>query len=163
MHLGVRLAIDDFGTGYSSLTHLVDVPGQLREDRPVVRRRGWPARTRSTAIVEAVVSLCRALHIDVVAEGIEEEEQRRMLSRAGLLLRPGLPARPARPDRPHRARAGRRLTTRPTGGPRPDRVGHLCLTVPCPPPTSTGVITRARWPPPQDHARSPYGCVAGVP
>jgi EAL domain-containing protein (putative c-di-GMP-specific phosphodiesterase class I) len=50
----------------------------------------------STAIVEAVVSLCRALHIDVVAEGIEEEEQRAMLSRLGcsygqgyLLGRPG--------------------------------------------------------------------------
>jgi len=95
VQLGVRLAIDDFGTGYSSLTHLVDVPASyVKIDRSFVARMG--SSDASTAIVEAVVSLCRALHIDVVAEGIEDEEQRRMLSRLGcsygqgyLLGRPG--------------------------------------------------------------------------
>ncbi len=95
VHLGVRLAIDDFGTGYSSLTHLVDVPASyVKIDRSFVARMG--SSDASTAIVEAVVSLCRALHIDVVAEGIEDEDQRRMLSRLGcsygqgyLLGRPG--------------------------------------------------------------------------
>jgi diguanylate cyclase (GGDEF)-like protein/PAS domain S-box-containing protein len=95
VHLGVRLAIDDFGTGYSSLTHLVDVPASyVKIDRSFVSRMG--SSVASTAIVEAVVSLCRALHIDVVAEGIEDEAQRQMLSRLGcsygqgyLLGRPG--------------------------------------------------------------------------
>ena len=95
VHLGVRLAIDDFGTGYSSLTHLIDVPASyVKIDRSFVMRMA--SSEASTAIVEAVVSLCRALHIDVVAEGIEEEEQRLMLSRLGcsygqgyLLGRPG--------------------------------------------------------------------------
>ena len=95
VHLGVRLAIDDFGTGYSSLTHLIDVPASyVKIDRSFVMRMA--SSEASTAIVEAVVSLCRALHIDVVAEGIEEEEQRAMLSRLGcsygqgyLLGRPG--------------------------------------------------------------------------
>ena len=95
VHLGVRLAIDDFGTGYSSLTHLIDVPASyVKIDRSFVGR--MTSSDASTAIVEAVVSLCRALHIDVVAEGIEEEGQRSMLSELGcsygqgyLLGRPG--------------------------------------------------------------------------
>jgi diguanylate cyclase (GGDEF)-like protein/PAS domain S-box-containing protein len=95
VQLGVRLAIDDFGTGYSSLTHLVDVPASyVKIDRSFVMRMA--SSDASTAIVEAVVSLCRALHIDVVAEGIEDEGQRLMLSRLGcsygqgfLLGRPG--------------------------------------------------------------------------
>jgi EAL domain-containing protein (putative c-di-GMP-specific phosphodiesterase class I) len=95
VQLGVRLAIDDFGTGYSSLTHLVDVPASyVKIDRSFVGR--MTGSDASTAIVEAVVSLCRALNIDVVAEGIEDEDQRSMLSRLGcsygqgfLLGRPG--------------------------------------------------------------------------
>jgi diguanylate cyclase (GGDEF)-like protein/PAS domain S-box-containing protein len=95
VQLGVRLAIDDFGTGYSSLTHLVDVPASyVKIDRSFVGR--MTGSDASTAIIEAVVSLCRALNIDVVAEGIEDEDQRSMLSRLGcsygqgfLLGRPG--------------------------------------------------------------------------
>ncbi len=94
--LGVRLAIDDFGTGYSSLTYLVDVPAAyVKIDRSFVERMA--SSTASRAIVEAVVTLCRALGIDVVAEGIEDEGQRKALSRLGcsygqgfLLGRPGL-------------------------------------------------------------------------
>ncbi len=106
VHLGVRLAIDDFGTGYSSLTHLVDVPASyVKIDRSFVGR--MTGSDASTAIVEAVVSLCRALHIDVVAEGIEEEDQRRMLSRLGCSYGQGyLLGRPGRIDLTAHERAG---------------------------------------------------------
>jgi predicted signal transduction protein with EAL and GGDEF domain len=106
VHLGVRLAIDDFGTGYSSLTHLVDVPASyVKIDRSFVGR--MTGSDASTAIVEAVVSLCRALHIDVVAEGIEEEDQRRMLSRLGCSYGQGyLLGRPGRIDLTPHERAG---------------------------------------------------------
>ena len=95
VHLGVRLAIDDFGAGYSSLTHLVDVPASfVKIDRSfVAAMAGSPA---STAVVSAVISLCHALGVSVVAEGIEEEPQRGMLAALGcgygqgyLLGRPG--------------------------------------------------------------------------
>ncbi len=106
VHLGVRLAIDDFGTGYSSLTHLVDVPASyVKIDRSFVGR--MTGSHASTAIVEAVVSLCRALHIDVVAEGIEDEDQRRMLSRLGCSYGQGyLLGRPGRIDLTAHERAG---------------------------------------------------------
>jgi EAL domain-containing protein (putative c-di-GMP-specific phosphodiesterase class I) len=104
--LGVRLAIDDFGTGYSSLTHLVDVPASyVKIDRSFVGR--MTGSDASTAIVEAVVSLCRALHIDVVAEGIEDEGQRTMLSRLGCSYGQGyLLGRPGRIDLTPLERAG---------------------------------------------------------
>ena len=63
----MRLAIDDFGTGYSSLTYLKRLPATVKIDRSFVGR--MTGSDASTAIVEAVVSLCRALHIDVVAGG----------------------------------------------------------------------------------------------
>ena len=95
VHLGVRLAIDDFGAGYSSLKHLIDVPAAfVKIDRSfVAAMSGSPA---SMAVVSAVISLCDALGISVVVEGIEKEPQRGMLATLGcgygqgyLLGRPG--------------------------------------------------------------------------
>jgi diguanylate cyclase (GGDEF)-like protein/PAS domain S-box-containing protein len=93
--LGVRLAIDDFGAGYSSLKHLVDVPASfVKVDRSFVAEMG--ESTACAAVVAAVVSLCRALDIAVVAEGIEQEAQQSQLASLGcdfgqgyLLGRPG--------------------------------------------------------------------------
>ena len=95
VHLGVRLAIDDFGAGYSSLRHLIDVPASfVKIDRSFVAAMQDSAA--NAAVVSAVVSLCHALGISVVAEGIEEELQRRLLAELGcaygqgyLLGRPG--------------------------------------------------------------------------
>ena len=95
VHLGVRLAIDDFGTGYSSLAHLVEVPASyVKVDRAFVSEMTRSSSRR--AIVVAVISLCEALNISVIAEGIEEQDQRVLLTELGcaygqgyLLGRPG--------------------------------------------------------------------------
>ena len=79
---GVRLSIDDFGTGYSSLSHLSRLPvHQLKIDRSFVvdLERGEQAR----AIVATIVQLARTLGLEVVAEGVETEAQRRVLEALG--------------------------------------------------------------------------------
>jgi diguanylate cyclase (GGDEF)-like protein len=72
--LGVTLSLDDFGTGYSSLTYLekfsFDV---LKIDRTFTS--GIIDRPSTRAIVAAVIELAHALQLDVVAEGVETEEQ----------------------------------------------------------------------------------------
>jgi diguanylate cyclase (GGDEF)-like protein/PAS domain S-box-containing protein len=75
---GVRIALDDFGTGYSSLSHLRDFPVDVvKIDRSFVARMTQDEEAR--AIVSAVVGLAQSLRIDVVAEGVETEEQRTAL------------------------------------------------------------------------------------
>ena len=71
---GVRLYIDDFGTGYSSLSYLhhFAIDG-LKIDKSFVDMVGQP--NRKAAIVPSIVSLAHSLGIDVIAEGVETEEQ----------------------------------------------------------------------------------------
>ena len=78
--LGVRIAIDDFGTGFSSLNSLARLPIDLvKIDKSFVDALG----TRNDAIVGAVVSVAQAFDLDVVAEGVESEEQVAALQRLG--------------------------------------------------------------------------------
>jgi diguanylate cyclase (GGDEF)-like protein/PAS domain S-box-containing protein len=71
---GVRVAIDDFGTGYSSMDHLRTMPADvLKIDRSFVH--GISEESPDTALVAATLALGRALGMDVVAEGIETEQQ----------------------------------------------------------------------------------------
>ncbi|HEX4731969.1 MAG TPA: EAL domain-containing protein [Solirubrobacterales bacterium] len=72
--LGVRLVLDDFGTGYSSLAYLNRFPFHaLKIDRSFVDTLG--VEQEGTAIVEAVIGMARALSLDVVAEGVENQIQ----------------------------------------------------------------------------------------
>jgi diguanylate cyclase (GGDEF)-like protein len=80
--LGVRLALDDFGTGYSSLTYLQRFPfDKLKIDRGFVTPLGRAAD--SQAMVQAIVTLGRALGLSLLAEGVETEQQRVLLRLAG--------------------------------------------------------------------------------
>jgi diguanylate cyclase (GGDEF)-like protein/PAS domain S-box-containing protein len=80
--LGVCMSIDDFGTGYSSLGYLKRFPIQrLKIDKSFVN--GLPGDASDAGIVNAIVQMGRALHLNVIAEGVENEAQREFLSRAG--------------------------------------------------------------------------------
>lgn len=77
--LGVAIAIDDFGTGYSSLAYLrrfhVDT---LKIDQSFVR--DVDTNLDDAAIIEAIVALGHSLQLNVVAEGVETQEQKRLLT-----------------------------------------------------------------------------------
>ena len=71
---GFGIALDDFGTGYSSLNSLEQLPlSRIKLDRSLVAR--IDTSTRSAAIARAIIDLCRALGLEVTAEGIERPEQ----------------------------------------------------------------------------------------
>lgn len=96
--LGVGLCIDDFGTGYSSLMYLQQFPiSNLKIDRSFVT--DMEKNPANYEIVKAVVALAHALELTVVAEGVEEEEQRIMLMEAGCDFSQGyLFSRPIPPE-----------------------------------------------------------------
>ncbi|MBF0262577.1 MAG: EAL domain-containing protein [Magnetococcales bacterium] len=80
--LGLTLAVDDFGTGYSSLNYLKKFPiDTLKIDQSFVRDLG---QTREgLAIVLAIISMGQALHLKLVAEGVETREQLDILRELG--------------------------------------------------------------------------------
>ncbi|WP_245748908.1 putative bifunctional diguanylate cyclase/phosphodiesterase [Oceanisphaera psychrotolerans] len=91
---GIRFSIDDFGTGYSSLHYLQQLPlDQLKIDQSFVRR--LPDDTNSLAIIRAITAMAVSLDLEVIAEGVETEAQRKLLQTNGCRLYQGyLFARP---------------------------------------------------------------------
>jgi diguanylate cyclase (GGDEF)-like protein len=73
--LGIRIAIDDFGTGFSGLSYLRHLPADIiKIDRSFVS--DLPSGRSATTLITSIVELARTLGLDVVAEGVETDEQR---------------------------------------------------------------------------------------
>jgi len=78
----VRIAMDDFGTGYSSLSYLRSFPfDKIKVDRAFVS--DLSERNEHVVIVQAVVSIARALGMTTTAEGVETEAQHQFLAALG--------------------------------------------------------------------------------
>ncbi|GMU44052.1 MAG: EAL domain-containing protein [Xanthomonadales bacterium] len=95
--LGVRVAIDDFGTGYSSLAYLKRLPlDTLKIDRSFIA--DIPGHEGGAEIASAIIALGRSLHLDILAEGVENPAQLDFLrargcdNYQGYLVSPALPA-----------------------------------------------------------------------
>jgi diguanylate cyclase (GGDEF)-like protein len=87
---GIIAALDDFGTGHSSLGHIHLFPLKtIKIDRSFVAAISTDDSGRSSAIIGAILALARTLGLDVVAEGVETEHQRRVLLDMGCVFGQG--------------------------------------------------------------------------
>jgi diguanylate cyclase (GGDEF)-like protein/PAS domain S-box-containing protein len=80
--MGIRFAVDDFGTGYSSLQHLNRLPiSTLKIDRSFVQQLS--KASRSYPIVKAIIAMGHSLQMQIIAEGVEHEDELRLLNDLG--------------------------------------------------------------------------------
>lgn len=72
--LGIRFSLDDFGTGYSSLSHLAHLPvDQLKIDRAFIQH--LPENHSDALIVQTIVTIAKNFGLEIIAEGVETEQQ----------------------------------------------------------------------------------------
>ncbi|MBW9260235.1 MAG: EAL domain-containing protein [Candidatus Thiodiazotropha sp. (ex. Lucinisca nassula)] len=88
--LNITFSVDDFGTGYSSLATIDTAPiGQLKIDRSFISQLYWsqeqnlPKPSSQYSLVNAILSMGKALELEVIAEGVETEEQLKVLTHLG--------------------------------------------------------------------------------
>jgi diguanylate cyclase (GGDEF)-like protein/PAS domain S-box-containing protein len=87
--MGVRISIDDFGTGYSSLSYLKRLPAEaIKIDKSFVK--GLGEDVEDTAIVHMIIELAHTLGMEVIAEGVETEEQAELLRGMGCNMAQGV-------------------------------------------------------------------------
>jgi diguanylate cyclase (GGDEF)-like protein len=80
--LGVGIHIDDFGTGYSSLSYLAELPVKtLKIDRTFIARLA--DSENNTRVVQAIIALGKAMQLDIVAEGVETDQQYALVRKLG--------------------------------------------------------------------------------
>jgi diguanylate cyclase (GGDEF)-like protein/PAS domain S-box-containing protein len=96
--IGIRFAVDDFGTGYSSLQHLHRLPiSTLKIDRSFVHQLS--ESSRSYSIVKALIAMGHSLQMEVIAEGVETEDQMQVLRKLSCKCVQGfLLSRPSPPE-----------------------------------------------------------------
>ena len=86
--LGVQVFMDDFGTGYSSLTYLGRLPlDGIKVDRSFVSQMG--SDVRQAQLVSTIISLIRNLGLEPIAEGVETDQQARLLREMGCAFAQG--------------------------------------------------------------------------
>ncbi|EOK5722016.1 TPA: EAL domain-containing protein [Vibrio parahaemolyticus] len=85
---GFKIYIDDFGTGYSSLSYLKDLPiDVLKIDKSFIEYIGLSSETG--LIVEHIIGMAKSLNFDLVAEGVETDEQMKYLTEKGVVIMQG--------------------------------------------------------------------------
>lgn len=85
---GIRIALDDFGTGFASLTHLLTIPVDIiKIDKTFIEHLA--AGSVSMTIVESLIRIAQKMDTRIIAEGVESQEQARLLQAAGCTLAQG--------------------------------------------------------------------------
>ena len=98
---GVAISIDDFGAGFTSLAYLSQLSvAEVKLDRRFIIPLAGGVQSRDSELVRATIELCHALGLDVVAEGVEDDQALRLLQRLGCDIAQGYGVgRPAAADR----------------------------------------------------------------